>query len=111
MSNRIDELVAAIDANTLLQWDSKDVALLAAHELATIARENAAEADKWRKVAEEARLLLRDAILAEPEWWESVMAIYAAESDDRMTTGARALATAARNVAAALAAIEQEEAE
>ena len=38
MSDRIDELVAAIDANTLLQWDGKDVALEAAHELATIAR-------------------------------------------------------------------------
>lgn len=49
MSDRIDELVAAIDANTLLQWDGKDVALEAAHELATIARE--AEADRWRKVA------------------------------------------------------------
>jgi len=39
MSDRMDELVAAIDANTLLQWDGKDVALVAAHELATIARE------------------------------------------------------------------------
>ena len=71
MSDRIDELVAAIDANTLLQWNGKDVALEAAHELATIAREaehyerkaawlkgellkSQAEADNWRKVAEAA---------------------------------------------------------
>jgi hypothetical protein len=48
MSDRIDELVAAIDANTLLQWDGRDVALEAAHELATIAREAEAERDALR---------------------------------------------------------------
>ena len=54
MSDRIDELVAAIDANTLLQWDGRDVALEAAHELATIAR----EADIQRKRAD----FFRDAL-------------------------------------------------
>lgn len=51
MSDRIDELVAAI-IYELLQWDGKDVALEAAHELATIARKAEAE---------------RDALLAEHE--------------------------------------------
>ena len=81
MPDRIDELVAAIDANTLLQWDGKDVALEAAHELATIARKAEAdyrdlqgtyddlavdykqlraEADKWRKVAEEVAKMAAD---------------------------------------------------
>lgn len=85
MSDRIDELVAAIDANTLLQWDGKDVALEAAHELATIAR----GADKWRKVAAAAKAVVREA------------------------TGHRDrdVAVAVSALAAAIAAIEQEEAE
>jgi hypothetical protein len=45
MPDRIEELVAAIDANTLLQWDGRDVALEAAHELATIARRAERERD------------------------------------------------------------------
>lgn len=67
----IDELVAAIDANTLLQWDGRDVALVAAHELATIARKADARAAEWidrcyqseeRAIKAEAE---RDALLAE----------------------------------------------
>ena len=46
MPDRVEELVAAIDANTLLQWDGRDVALEAAHELATIARAANARADE-----------------------------------------------------------------
>jgi hypothetical protein len=83
MSDRIDELVAAIDANTLLQWDGKDVALVAAHELATIARKAEVEADKWRKVAE----------------WLA------------MDGGLWSPAGAAKRIAHVLAAAEQEEAE
>jgi hypothetical protein len=117
MSDRIDELVAAIDANTLLQWDGKDVALVAAHDLATIAREaeanakgqeaNAvfalqlkrdaeAEADKWRKVAE---WLANQLVTAKVRW--------------PVLVGAWSLPPRAEDVwiEAALAAVEQEEAE
>jgi hypothetical protein len=59
MSDRIDELVAAIDANTLLQWDGRDVALVAAHELATIARDNATKADS---AIQEARIWKQEAL-------------------------------------------------
>jgi hypothetical protein len=97
MSDRIDELVAAIDANTLLQWDGKDVALVAAHELATIAREAEAEADKWRKVAEWL------ALHTSHEQWNGGVhtitypAVFTSHADARMV--------------AAIAATEQEEAE
>lgn len=54
MSDRIDELAKrAVDVR-LDGWERGQ----AVAELATIARENAAEADKWRKVAEAAYYLL-----------------------------------------------------
>ncbi len=64
MSDRIDELVAAIDANTLLQWDGKDVALVAAHELAAIAREAEARADDEALLRETAETNLASALVA-----------------------------------------------
>jgi len=68
MSDRIDELVAAIDANTLLQWDGKDVALEAAHELATIAREAEANVKGQEANAVFALQLKREAEARAAEW-------------------------------------------
>ena len=68
MSDRIDELVAAIDANTLLQWDGKDVALMAAHDLAAIAREAEANAKGQEANAVFALQLKREAEADAAEW-------------------------------------------
>ena len=70
MPDRIEELVAAIDANTLLQWDGRDVALEAARELAR-------EAEKWRKVAEwlAKRALLADGFVRPDNEAEAVITV------------------------------------
>lgn len=95
MSDRIDELVAAIDANTLLQWDGKDVALVAAHELATIAREAEAMCE-W---------------LAGELYDEDYLGLYtraARTSENEPYTPSDRVADIATIVATARAAVEQE---
>ena len=105
MSDHIDKLV------TMLQQDSpfrdgtpsykswRNERDNAAVELATIARENAAEADRWRKVAE------RLAISAGVANWHMLVTHGHTPDDGYIEKSARV------EIAEALATVEQEEAE
>jgi hypothetical protein len=66
----IDELVAAIDANTIYFWDGRDVAREAAVELASIARGHILESVRQRAEAEHLRKE-RDWLARKCEWLES----------------------------------------